>query len=314
MRNFLILVFSLITVAIFAEHSFATEDEECSLDSDGKITDNPNDSDNSYKCFVDMDGAKVIFHGLYLCKSEPDIASYQGLCAELFSSETGELVTFLPDTSTNLPLNATLSIEPGTYTHIAFNIGQKIEDNMMVQFATPKKGRQNSYADGEYCWTTANEYVKSNRFLTNSAIECGASAPASAGWSFQYSSYVCDTATPPQKIQNRDTVHNVTGQKKTNYVVNTDGSLYTYTTPGNCPFDAASYTDYAPRMVMFQQLQNNAVILPTTSTIEISLGIKGYGRVQMAGASTGRCSGGGITADCVIALRSKAPDFIVTAR
>ena len=104
--------------------------------------------------------------------------------------------------------------------------------------------------------------------------------------------------------------HSVTGKTQSNYVVDLNNNLFSYST-STCPSNASSFSDYAPRMIVFQPLGSPVDITPATTTIEISMGIKGYGRVQMAQSTNANCSRSN---DCVIALRSKAPEFVVTAR
>lgn len=276
------------------------------LNSDGIIEDDA--VGGGYKCFVDMAGAKVHFYGIYICENAPTLSTYRDNCAEIYSTEAGTEVEFAPNTETALPLNKTLSIAPGTYQHFVMRIGSKIQDKMSVQFSSAKRG---GTGEGVYCWSTNSEYVKSNRFLTNSATECSNTPPSAAGWSFQNAAYRCNGN---DLAVSSTSTHGATGKTQTNHVVDTSDTHYTYSTAlvNGCPRDVATWADFAPRQIIFQPLGTAAVISPTTTSIEISMGIKGYGRVQMADGANSRCGGAGV--DCVIALRSKAPDFIVTTR
>ena len=307
MIRIVFLVIMLCLTSFQIRVGFAANNGLCDdVNNDGIIEDVV--SGGTYKCFVDMDGAQVVFHELYICETAPALATYQDNCSEIFSSSSGETVTFAPDEQTNLPLNKTLSLAPGTYQHFVIKIGPLIKDKMLVQFTTTKEGRD-STKTGTWCWTTNTEYVKSNRVVANSPIECGSSQPSGSavGWAYQYASYLCSGGS---LTTSRTMTHSVTGKTQSNYVVDLNNNLFSYST-STCPSNASSFSDYAPRMIVFQPLGSPVDITPATTTIEISMGIKGYGRVQMAQSANANCSR---TNDCVIALRSKAPEFVVTAR
>lgn len=310
MKRLLVLVFALFSCVLIEgiKPSEAAFNDICDdADNDGRIDDTATSS--TYYCFVDMDGAKAIFHEIYICDTAPTLTGFRDNCQELFTNETGVEVTFEPGKKTNLPLNSTLSIAPGTYTHFVITTGNIIRDKMMVQFETNKRGRTSS---GTWCWTTENQYVKTNRDVTLSAIECGATPPSEASWSYQYSNYMCASGPAPKALENTKTsTHSATNKTTTSHVVDVDGNLFTYS-GSTCPTNASSFSDTGPRKTLFQPLRNSAVISASTSVIEISMGLEGYGRVQLRRDGASSCTG--YSMDCVVALRSKAPEFIVTAR
>ena len=65
-------------------------------------------------------------------------------------------------------------------------------------------------------------------------------------------------------------------------------------------------------MTLFQPLRNSAVISASTSVIEISMGLEGMEECSYDEDGASSCTG--YSMDCVVALRSKAPEFVVTAR
>lgn len=278
---------------------------------DGTLTGTPviTDSVTSgwHRCYANMQNAKVTFYGIYLCPSEPALASYRTSCDAVFESDAGQLVTFSSGEETTLPTNRAVSLSVGTYTYFAFRIGGKIQNRMVVGFDTDKSGKNGS---GKWCYTAEREYVKAKKTQSESAIDCTTSkelAEASVGWASEESGYMCGTGGTP-KVTTRGWDTNSFGKRSVSYKVDLADNEYTAQVGEPCPNDSNPIGTIAPRSVSFQQLRTPATITPTTNSLKISMGFNGYGEVAMRDVSHAACGGPN---DCVVRLRSKAPEFIV---
>ena len=133
------LVFSVFTSLLcwlaFSVPSSAVQDQLCTVGANGVSDDLSTDSDDNYRCYVDMQGAKVTFYGLYLCAAEPTLETYRTACDPLFESDTGQLVTFESGADVAMPTNGALSLSVGTYSYMAMRIGSEIYNKMAVQFS-----------------------------------------------------------------------------------------------------------------------------------------------------------------------------------
>ena len=306
----LVLTLAAFFLSPLATYSvLAAADGDCSVDANGYV--NEVAAGGNHKCYVDMQGAKITWHALYLCREQPSLATHRDTCEEIFYSTTGVQVQFLPGTTTNLPTNSDVSLPVGTYNYAVTKVGKYVHDKMVLRFSANRRGRTGT---GTFCWTIANrEYVKSNRHYSKSGVECGTEADSlAAGFTYQNSAYICDG----NNLANESTwAANSFGKTSKSHKVSDDTTLYTPIGGfvGTCPTDVETFTDTGNYTINMQQLITPAVITPDTKTIQFSMGLTGYGMVSQRQAGDGggaRCPAGG--ADCVIALRSKAPEFKVT--
>ncbi|MGC6517736.1 MAG: hypothetical protein ACON49_06880, partial [Candidatus Puniceispirillaceae bacterium] len=203
-----------------------------------------------------------------------------------------------------------MSVSTGTYTHIAMVINGFIESKYSVTFDSARKGSGST--NGTTCYTVANAEVWKNGYDTAySNVICDSPGNANPGFSFEYS-LKCSGGTRTNAV---DWVTDPgSGAERSNYWVEDDGvTLQDYTTP-TCPTGPLASVGEAtfqpaPKQINFQKLATPLVVTPSTSTIEFSFDSSGAGLVkQTKNASCGFAGG------CVTALRSKAPEFSITAR
>ena len=300
------LVFSVFTSLLcwlaFSVPSSAVQDQLCTIGANGVSDDLSTDSDDNYRCYVDMQGAKVTFYGLYLCAAEPTLETYRTACDPLFESDTGQLVTFESGADVAMPTNGALSLSVGTYSYMAMRIGSEIYNKMAVQFSEDKRGKTGT---GRWCYTLDNtEYVKSNRDVDFAAIECGSSP--NAGWAYEKGAYTCSGGV---MLATKGWNTNSFGKSSASYKVTLEDNQHNFG-GASCPSDTSTAGTIAARNVSFQQLRTPAVISPSTSQIKFSMGFTGYGMIQQRRRNSGgRCNVAGN--DCVVTMRSKAPEFIV---
>ena len=274
---------------------------------------------NFHRCYINMQNARVTIYGIYLCPAEPDVETYLSTCDSIFESSAGEEVSFTYGTDASLPTNGVLSLSVGTYTHMALRIGGPIKNKMLVQFDRSMSGRS---GDGQYCYTSGRDYLKAESRIDFSTIDCAATlaaAQAAVDWSSEDSGYMCAPGGGA-KISNKDWEANAFGKLSAKYLLNLNGNEYVDGNGENCPGNGDPLGNIAPRFLTMQQLRVPAVISPTTRGIKMSMGFTGYGEVAMRPNGHGFCSGRNNPAfdasrtyanECVVRLRSKAPEFIV---
>ena len=274
---------------------------------------------NFHRCYVNMQDAKVTIYGIYLCPAQPDVETYQSTCDSIYESSAGTEVTFTYGVDAALPTNGVLSLSIGTYTHMALRIGGPIKNKMLVQFDRNMSGRS---GDGQYCYTSGRDYLKAESRVDFSTIDCAATlaaAEAAVDWSSEESGYMCGAGGGP-KISTKDWEANAFGKLSAKYLLDLNGNEYTAGNGENCPGNGDAIGNYAPRFLNMQQLRAPAVITPTTRGVKMSMGFTGYGEVAMRRNAHGFCSGRNNPAfdtsrtyanECVVRLRSKAPEFIV---
>ena len=307
MLRFLLPVLALIVFVLPPNPAKAVHNGTC----DGTLTGTPVVTDTItsswHRCYANMQNAKVKFYGIYLCPSEPTLATYRTACDAVFESDAGQLVTFTSGEDIALPTNGAVSLSVGTYTYFAFRIGGKIQNKMVVGFDTDKSGKTGS---GKWCYTAERDYVKAKTTQADAAVDCTttqALAEANVGWASEESGYMCGAGGAP-KVTTRGWQTNSFGKRSISYKVDLVDNEYTAQVGEACPNDSNAIGTIAPRTVSFQQIRNPATITPTTKSIKISMGFEGYSEVAMRDVSHGNCTGPN---DCVVRLRSKAPEFIV---
>jgi hypothetical protein len=302
MYRFFQLLSLMILIQIFGYNSDsnAAQNGSCSVTS-GEITETA--SGGNYHCYVDMQGAKVQWHALYLCTEQPALATYRSTCKEIYYSTAGATVEFLPNTTTAFPTGADVSIPIGTYNYVVMKVGKFVHDKMVVKFSTARQGKTTA---GQYCWTIANqEYVKTNKDYTKAAVECGSEADsAAAGYAYQNSAYRCSGGNV---VNSSSWAANSFGKNSITYKTTDDTTLFT--PAGACPGNVTTTTDAGNYSVNMQQLAVPAVITADTKSIQFSMGFTGYGQItQQKNGSNGCAYANG----CVSVLRSKAPEFKIT--
>lgn len=272
-----------------------------------------------HRCYVNMQNAKVTVYGIYLCSAQPDVETYASACDPIYESGTGTEVTFTYGVDAPLPTNGVLSLSVGTYTHMALRIGGPIQNRMLVQFDRNMSGRS---GDGQYCYTSGRDYLKAESRVDFSTVDCAATlaaAEAAVDWSSEESGYFCSSGGGP-KISNKDWEANAFGKLSAKYLLDLNGNEYTDGNGENCPGNGDAIGNYAPRFLNLQQLRESATITPSTRGIKISMGFTGYGEVAMRPNGNGFCSGRDnptfdasrtYANECVVRLRSRAPEFIV---
>lgn len=297
--TFVTLIF-LIHVIGFSSASNAAQNGSCSVVS-GEITETA--SGANHHCYVDMQGAKVQWHALYLCTDQPVLATYRSTCKEIYYSTTGSIVEFLPNATTAFPTGADISIPVGTYNYVVMKVGKFIHDKMVVKFSSARQGKTSA---GQYCWTIANqEFVKTNKHHTKAAVECGnEAASAVAGYAYQNGAYRCSGGAV---VNSSSWAANSFGKNSVTYKTTDDTTLFT--PAGACPGNATTTTDTGDYSVNMQQLAVPAIITADTKSIQFSMGFTGYGMITQQNNGSNTCA---YANGCVSVLRSKAPEFKVT--
>ncbi|MEC8673446.1 MAG: hypothetical protein VXY13_06850 [Pseudomonadota bacterium] len=274
---------------------------------------------NFHRCYINMQNAKVNIYGIYLCAAQPDLETYRSACDPIYESTAGTEVTFTYGVDAALPTNGVLSLSIGSYTHMALRIGGSIQNKVLVQFDRNMSGRS---GDGQYCYTSGRDYIKADSRIDFSTIDCAATlaaAEAALDWSAEDSGYICSSGGGA-KISSKDWEANTFGKLAAKYLVDLDGNEYTTGNGENCPGNGDALGNVAPRFLTMQQLRTPATITPATRGIKISMGFTGYGEVAMRPNAHGFCSGRNnptfdssrtYANECVVRLRSKAPEFIV---
>ena len=310
MLRFLLPVLALIVFVLPPNLAKAVHNGTC----DGTLTGTPVVTDTItsswHRCYANMQNAKVRFYGIYLCPSEPTLATYRTACDAVFESDAGRLVTFTSGEDIALPTNGAVSLSVGTYTYFAFRIGGTIQNKMVIGFNTDKSGKGGAASTGKWCYTAERDYVKAKKTQADSAVECTTSqalAEANVGWASEESGYMCGAGGAP-KVTTRGWQTNSFGKRSIQYKVDLADNEYTAQAGEPCPNNSNPLGTIAPRSVSFQQICNPATITPTTKSIKISMGFEGYSEVFMLNSTHSDCSG---PSDCVVRLRSRAPEFIV---
>lgn len=307
----------IFAVFLFATSSFlvtnqaiATHASSCSLNADGEITDSAPSGGNTY-CFPDFQEARVTFTKILVCPSEPTRTDYLTKCLPLFENDAGVKVTLSSAVDFPMPSNGPMSVSTGTYTHLVMVINGFIESKFTVTFDSARKGSGST--DGTTCYTEGNEEVwKSGFNFAHTNVICDTVANANPGFSFEYSLY-CPGGT--NRTNTKDwTADPGTGAERASYWVENDGVTLQNYSSSTCPSGPLSSVGEAtfqpaPKHLNFQKLAVPLVITPSTSTIEFSFDSSGAGLVKQT--KNGTCSFAG---GCVTALRSKAPEFSITAR
>ena len=289
----------------------ATHGSACSLNADGEITDAASGSGNTY-CFPDFQEARVTFTKIMVCPSEPTRTNYTALCTSLFENEAGAQVTLSSTVDFPMPSNGPMSVSTGTYTHIVMLINGFIESRFTVTFDSARKGAGST--DGTTCYTVGNSEVWKNQYnpaYTN--VICDTPANANPGFSFEHS-IMCTSGGTVRSNTKNWTTDPGSGAERASYWVEDDGVTLQSYSSSSCPSGPASSIGEAtfqpaPKHLNFQKLATPLTVTPSTSTIEFSFDSSGAGLVKQTKNSACSFAGG-----CITALRSKAPEFSITAR
>ena len=307
------LVFAFLTIVLAPLNAaFATNASSCSVNADGEITDIASSGMTNTYCFPDFQEARVTFTKIMVCPSQPTRTDYLTKCIVLFENDAGTKVTLSSGADFPMPSNGPMSVSTGTYTHIAMVINGFIESKFSVTFDSARKGAGST--DGKTCYSVANDEVWKNGYnaaYTN--VVCDDPANANPGFSFEYSVKCVNGGTVRTNTSDW-TVDSGTGAERASYWVENDGVTLQNYTSSSCPSGPVSAIGEAtfqpaPKHLNFQKLATPLVITPSTSTIEFSFDSAGAGVVKQT--VNGTCS---FANGCVTALRSRAPEFAITAR
>ena len=290
-------------------HAFATHASTCTLNADGEITDAAPLSGNTY-CFPDFQEARVTFTKILVCPSEPTLTDYLTKCSPLFENDAGAKVTLSASVDFPMPSNGPMSVSTGTYTHLVMVINGFIESKFSVTFDSARKGSGST--DGTTCYTVSNDEIWKSYNTAHTNVVCDTPANANPGFSYQYSLY-CPGGTNRFNTKNWTTDPG-TGAERAGYWVEDDGITlqnYSSSTCPSGPLSSVGEATFQPaaKNLNFQKLATPLVITPSTSTIEFSFDSSGAGDLRQT--KNGSCSFSG---GCVTTLRSKAPEFSITAR
>ena len=308
----------IFAVFLFATSSFlvtnqaiATHASSCSLNADGEITDSAPSGGNTY-CFPDFQEARVTFTKILVCPSEPTRTDYLTKCLPLFENDAGAKVTLSSAVDFPMPSNGPMSVSTGTYTHLVMVINGFIENKFSVIFDSARKGAGST--DGTTCYTDSSREAWKNGYnFAYTNVICDSPANANPGFSPQYSVY-CHSGGTVRANSKAWTADPGTGAERAAYWVEDDGVTLQNYVASSCPSGPLSAIGEAtfqpaPKQLNFQKLAVPLVITPSTSTIEFSFDSSGAGQVKQT--KTGSCSFAG---GCITVLRSKAPEFSITAR
>ena len=296
--RFLFVAFlSLVSV----NTAFATDESFCTY-SNGVITDDPRDTDDYHYCFPNFQSARVKYHDILACPSEPSLTNYQSICVPLFTSSTGQLVDLNANEQFALPNSGPISISTGTYTHVVMVIEGTLYHKFSVVFDDDRRGINNS---GRYCWTTSGASWKFGFNFARSNVECGDEDDVNA----QYSTEALFKCQGGNLQTSNDWAWN---NGNTRY---SSSGLYQSDKKTLIPGHGTSCPSTAPDVaysVNMQKLATPLVITPTTSTIDFSFNPSGAGLIKLLSPGRGDCPSGGDP--CVVTLRSRAPEFVITAK
>ena len=308
--RYLLLIFTTIMM-FHAAPSHAVDEGACTV-VNGEITDDPTAGDDYHYCFPDFQSARVNFFDIMVCPKEPDLDTYLTSCTSLYSDADGQFVELAKGEQFPMPSSASISIMPGTYTHLVMVIEPKLYHKFSLKFDGNRMGINNSV--GEYCWTVASESWKFGYQYALSNVECGSQADLDATFS-------TEKAMRCKSGQLKTFMPFSWNASNTKYAsaasVGTDKKTLISGNNDPCP-SSPSAVPTINYNVNFQRLATPLVITPSTSTIDFYFDPTEAGLLKMMspGEGTGGslCPGAPNTAPCVSALRSKAPEFIITAR
>ena len=304
--------FCLLSVFLFMPSlAQATHASACSLNADGEITDAAPSGGNTY-CFPDFQQARVTFLKIMVCPSEPTRTNYVTLCTPLFENDAGAEVTLSSTADFPMPSNGPMSVSTGSYTHIAMVIKGFIESKFSVTFDSARKGSGST--DGTTCYTIGNAEAWKNQYNASyTNVVCDTPSNANPGFSFEHS-IKCTSGGTVRSNVNDWTTDPGSGAERAAYWVESDGITLQSYSSSSCPSGPASAIGEAtfqpaPQHLNFQKLATPLTITPSTSTIEFSFDSSGAGLVKQTKNSSCSFAGG-----CITVLRSKAPEFSITAR
>ena len=309
--------FTLLLVALTglfaANQAFAVQGGNCSLNGDGEITDDTSSNARAV-CFPDFQNARVTFHSILVCPSLPTLSTYKTICTPLFDSVEGIKVSIDANEDFPLPSTGPMSVSTGSYSHMAMVIDTKIDHKAVVTFSSARQG--SGATSGKTCWTDSSLEAFKTGFNANySNVVCGDADDADPTYSVD-NSHKCSGGSGSTRENTVDwRVDAGTGAERANYWVQSDREtlqVFTNTCPSG-PVSAIGETAFevTPAQINFQKLATPLVITPSTSSIEFKLDKTGAGQIKQVRNGQGNCTFSG---GCVTILRSRAPEFTITAR
>lgn len=312
MRVFVLI--SLVGFSILlANQAFAVQGGNCSLNGDGEITDDTSSYQRAV-CFPDFQHARVTFFSILVCPSLPTLSTYKTDCTPLFDSAEGIRVSVDSNKDFPLPSTGPMSVSTGSYPYLAMVIATKLEHKAVVTFSSARQG--SGVTSGKTCWTDSSLEAFKTGFNANySNVICGDADDANPSYSIDYS-HKCSGGGGSTRLNTNDwVVDSGTGAERAGYWVQSDReTLQTFS--NTCPSGPVSAIgeatfEISPAQVTFQKLATPLIVTPSTSSIEFKLDRTGAGQIKQARNGTNNCTFSG---GCVTLLRSRAPEFTITAR
>ena len=313
MRQAFILL-STLTAWLISFPAHAADQGFCDV-VNGDITDVPTASNTHYYCFPSFQSARVRFHDIMVCTEQPELATYRDICTPLFSKDSGEIVELTKGEAFALPSNGPVSLSTGVYTHLAMVITPTLEHKFSIKFDTPRRGIT---GEGQYCWTTSGGSWKYGFNFSRSNVECGDLEDVNAQFSTE-PSFKCQGTGGSATLQ-------------TSIPWSWDGANIKYSSAAwvgsdrkteisgagsSCPASASAVPniDY---QIAFQRLATDLNITPSTSTIDFFFDPEGAGLLKMLWPGQDDCPSTGLNGNparpCMVTLRSRAPQFVITAK
>ena len=310
--RYIYIIFTAFFVT-YAAPTYAADEGACTV-VNGEITDDPTTTDDYHYCFPDFQSARVNFYDILVCPKEPSLSTYLDECTSLYSDADGQFVELAKGQQFAMPSSGPISIMPGTYTHLAMVIEPKLYHKFELKFDGNRMGVNNSV--GEYCWTISGESWKFGYQYTLSNVECGTQADMLANATFS-----TEKAMRCKSGQLKTVIPFGWNASNTKYAsaasVGSDKKTAISGHNDPCP-SSPSAVPTINYNVNFQRLATPLVITPSTSTIDFYFDPTEAGLLKMMspGEGTGGslCPGAPNTVPCIATIRSKAPEFIITAR
>ena len=147
-------------------------------------------------CLITPERMQIKLHFIGLCSSAPTWQNFDTVCDQIFSSDSGTLVTI--EKNTPLPLLNEISIPEGNYTHAAIFIGNQIKHASLIKFNSNRVGQQGT---GEWCWSVSDGNASvaiPDGVRAGYIADCGNNPPASSevGYNVSTATSVADDDPP----------------------------------------------------------------------------------------------------------------------
>jgi hypothetical protein len=135
---------------------------------------------SDFECTATPEQVEFIVYDISLCTSEPDVGDV-GSCTSIFNSPSGREILVSDDTS--IPLDPSISLENGDYSHVALTIDERIGVKVIIDLGFDVDGWGTT--QGDHCWSNGSDVDLYDSSSGN--VRCGSlqSAISGAGMSYE---------------------------------------------------------------------------------------------------------------------------------